>query len=1342
MAEPTLLTIADLIQGARPVTAAHSLHPHLRSRTVSTESPHSDHTVITPLDYPAIVIGTVTLPSALDGSSPSNRSVQCSYNSCFQFSDGSASVCCDILDLDLSIIGKKICVLGWNFVPLKRGGGFLEIIRWRFSELESGPPRCSDGESYALASGSSHGCESSSKSRYRLNGALEFISPISVVPCSSGAGNLRKTDDFKPIPGSNLRGFLVQVMVCECRLCSSKESVTRLNDSVHEQTNSHSFTKPIIVYFCGQASSWHPVITKLIGNVVTISGLKKKLVYIGNEESCLMYVTAEKSYLRLSRSQKKSLPGIKTNVEGKGECGSYTGTVQGVYMQGMVVELDNEVWLLLTSRLLTPPHSLRVGALISVRNVHFVNPSFSWTKMVILGACYKTSIVVKCFSPLITGVLLLVSCFRKKFASILSEKEILGSKHKEGLVQTYATSHLPPSMLQSPVNRHGVFTSLCKYNSCSCEGHSSDLKLVVPIFTFVHHCDAAWIRAVQLKSDKTLHEGNLYSPLLFGARSYGQPIRKVFSSEDIGFVLIGSLKISPSSGRLQLVDATSSIDVIIPDLPSTWNPSNIYEVVDYILVIEGIPRVLDYSGLIDKPFSCRSIFNFIPLAREVSLAFYVQFHLRNAACRNLSFYPRTELGEDLERLESGTYHLLCVTHKFPVLSKFQGDTVTSDESSMFVEAVILHWNLFLGVKDVSVYETKDSGNQLKKRTEHCDDGNHEEHISKRCKHDNTSSMALSDSVDVSCKAVRSLRTCSNSSESSEKQSFCNFTAHQISCSATIRDVNNHRVVCSIILHYTGALNGCGFCRPNTQKVLLEFKPESFHIYQFLQIGCYYITKHDGEDSLCNFKDSDYVSNVKVIVTSKHHLWSLSFIPDDVLPASNLSSCPPLDDYCSIGDPVSSRDRNEVRLNVPNGGYLETSSDVSLSLPANMIGILDLNMRKLNGGMIKPAEIPEEIAEVYSCTGTVASAAPPFPNFNCLLPEGNLVSVQGLVVAAHKVDAHLDCQNLGDSLQSRFFSGVASTSCFHVLVKDQIVRIVGSLSKHAFPPGLGPGVDAIFHRVLELGAQKRWMLTPVSFIVINSIRVVNNSCSEKCSSLVPDVNGVASLDTLSSVLISKLVQHPDCKLTRFRCRVVAVSILVFENYRKGVHLQPEIHSRQYQVDIPIAGFVLDDGSSPCFCWANAERAASLLRLHEKLPKKAFESNDWTLKCVGTDNNMHRTIRYYLGRILENHDRITVKNFGSLFDSSYQHLAISVSSENALSDSDENFLRFVVFNACFGTFWTIAASLMDSDAVDQLEKENLLQTEVSINSMKHVWAKEVHFTNPFTEARNVIQELLDR
>lgn len=36
---------------------------------------------------------------------------------------------------------------------------------------------------------------------------------------------------------------------------------------------------------------------------------------------------------------------------------------------------------------------------------------------------------------------------------------------------------------------------------------------------------------------------------------------------------------SPLSGRLQLVDATGSIDVLVPDLPSTWDANRILKVI-------------------------------------------------------------------------------------------------------------------------------------------------------------------------------------------------------------------------------------------------------------------------------------------------------------------------------------------------------------------------------------------------------------------------------------------------------------------------------------------------------------------------------------------------------------------------------------------------------------------------------------------------------------------------------------------------------------------------------------------------------------------------------------------
>ncbi|KAL5558189.1 hypothetical protein UlMin_034400 [Ulmus minor] len=1353
MENSRVVTIGELIQGGRPLTGSSSLRNCSTSSKSSFKQPSKLSTppastnpnpkVLAPLHYPAIIIGTLTLPPAVhDGTSSFKPTRRCSYGSCFQFSDGSVTICCDILDLDLAIIGNKIRVIAWNFIPIKGGGGFLEIISWSFLDPESGTCRPSNLPSFSLALSSSPGCGNSLKSRYSLHGALESISPISVVPSS------QTTARFDSNASTNIRGFLVRILVCECKICSSKskEPTIILTDSIQEQ-GKHSFTKPAFVYFCGVASSWHPVISKLIGKVVSISGLKKKLVYMGKEESCLMYLIAERSDLRLRRFDKIPSANRRTLIKGKGECGTYAGVVRGVYMQGMVVELENEVWLLLTDLLLTAPHSLRVGALISVRNVHFVNPKFPWMKMLILGSCYKTSITIKYFSPLVTGchklsqslsmlgkfieslafparlwLLLLASCFRKKFTGILSQKAILGSKD------------------------HGVFVALCKHDSCasSCDKNSGNLELVVPVSSFICHCESIWLRTLQLENNKISHGDKLNSLLLCERNSYGQSIKKIFSSKDIGIILIGSLKISSSSGRLQLVDATGSIDVLIPDLPSTWSADNIYEVIDYSLVIEGIPGGVDRSEYTDKPFSCRSIFDFNPLAREMNLTVYAYFHLQNATCRNFSIFPDIRSGEVCKRLDSGVYHLLRVTHKFPVLQKFKGDTVCLDLSSMFAEAVILSWDLFVAEKDVPVHATADPSNLLKKRREHCDGGSNLECISlKKCKIDHASSRALSGLVGIPfpCSTAMQLSACSNSViKSSGKQSCCNLRCREISCSANIKGFNNHGVARSLILpHKRANSNGCGFCRPRALKVLLEFKPESFHKYQLLQIGCYYITKHDGGDPFCNFKDSDFVSGVKFLVPSKIHLWSLSFATDEVLPSSNILNYPPSDNCSSIGDEVSFGDQNEVSLHMFNSHSLET--DIALSLPTNTIDLLKIDISVLVKGLTKPVLTTESVLKVSPSSGTVKSNPCFLPNSNCLLPEGNLTSLRGHVVAIHHVDhssvnAHLNCQNLGGSFLSRFFRGVANTSCFHVLVDHQIVKIVGSSSKHAFPTGFGLVVDATFNRVLELGGQKRYMLTPASFIVINSIKVVNESCRDKCSSLASDISY-----TISSGLIFELVEQFDCKLMQVHCRVVTVNILVMENYTRDLHQQPKFGSRKHLVGIPIAGFVLDDGSTPCCCWANAERAAAFLRLNEELPKRAFSSDAWILKEIGMDDSACHTIMYHLERILENHDRIIVQNFGSPFESNFQELAVSASPDT-LTSSDENFLKFVVLNASFGPFWTILASSMDSNTVKKLAKENFLEMEMDISFLNNIWAEEVHYPDPFTQSRNMIKELLDR
>lgn len=79
---------------------------------------------------------------------------------------------------------------------------------------------------------------------------------------------------------------------------------------------------------------------------------------------------------------------------------------------------------------------------------------------------------------------------------------------------------------------------------------------------------------------------------------------------------------------------------------------------------------MDSEGFLEYDlFLTRTIFDFVPLATKANLTVCVYFRLRSQLCRNLCFYPFTGLGEDLKKFESGTFHLLLITHKFPALQK-------------------------------------------------------------------------------------------------------------------------------------------------------------------------------------------------------------------------------------------------------------------------------------------------------------------------------------------------------------------------------------------------------------------------------------------------------------------------------------------------------------------------------------------------------------------------------------------------------------------------------------------------------------------------------------------------
>lgn len=258
----------------------------------------------------------------------------------------------------MKMLGQKIRILAWNFIPCERGyhgvkGGFLEIIRWDFFQAFS-RSRCplSDFSCFCLNLGSCDLGDSSMAHRL-VFGVIMSISPVSIVPWASGGGDSR-----------GVKGFLVHILVCKCTNCASKHLVSELKGLCERNVEDHSFVQSTIVYFCGLTSSWHPVISRLIGDVVLLRGLKKKLVYLRKEESQLMYVATDGASLHVAKLLKEPRLTQHADIRGKGERGSYTGVITDIYMDGLILELDEDVMLLLTDQYLALPHYVRVGVLV------------------------------------------------------------------------------------------------------------------------------------------------------------------------------------------------------------------------------------------------------------------------------------------------------------------------------------------------------------------------------------------------------------------------------------------------------------------------------------------------------------------------------------------------------------------------------------------------------------------------------------------------------------------------------------------------------------------------------------------------------------------------------------------------------------------------------------------------------------------------------------------------------------------------------------------------------------------------------------------------------------------
>jgi len=161
--------------------------------------------------------------------------------------------------------------------------------------------------------------------------------------------------------------------------------------------------------------------------------------------------------------------------------------------------------------------------------------------------------------------------------------------------------------------------------------------------------------------------------------------------------------------------------------------------------------------------------------------------------------------------------------------------------SLFVEALILPWNLFLAA-DGLMNPTTVSREQLEEPMEHSAGENYQELVSlKRCNFNHYSMRALRSGIMYDfCKSGSE----NPYTKSSEEPRLGKLSSYEISCSVTVRVVDGNDLVTSGILYCTRANpSSVGGCRSGAYKVLMEFKSESIFNYQVCLMSLFFLPKY-------------------------------------------------------------------------------------------------------------------------------------------------------------------------------------------------------------------------------------------------------------------------------------------------------------------------------------------------------------------------------------------------------------------------------------------------------------------------------------------------------------------
>lgn len=89
---------------------------------------------------------------------------------------------------------------------------------------------------------------------------------------------------------------------------------------------------------------------------------------------------------------------------------------------------------------------------------------------------------------------------------------------------------------------------------------------------------------------------------------------------------------------------------------------------NFRLIMEGTcPELVDLNPTIYQPLSCRSIFSKALPSRKLNISMYLYHCPSDADCRSRSLF--FEWKGNSQDLNSGKYHLLWLSHKFPIQQK-------------------------------------------------------------------------------------------------------------------------------------------------------------------------------------------------------------------------------------------------------------------------------------------------------------------------------------------------------------------------------------------------------------------------------------------------------------------------------------------------------------------------------------------------------------------------------------------------------------------------------------------------------------------------------------------------